>query len=273
MSAVHPTGRLPSWSHVAAGTTVILATYLYLLIDRPSELHAGAQGSSAALIALAGYLIGSILIVLGASARLPTSTVAMLPVAIAINVVIGQLVYLLGLPLYLDSIGTVIVGALAGPAAGAATGALANIIWGLTIGPTLLPFAVAAAAIGALAGLAARSGAFRRIWSVLVAGLITGVVAGMLSAPIAAFVFGGAGSAGRTALQATFQAFGNSLLDAATLTGLATDPLDKVISFAIAFLILSALPARFRERSPFVRAHAVFGRRTRVLDGLPGGAR
>ncbi|MEV0702587.1 hypothetical protein AB0I53_32345 [Saccharopolyspora sp. NPDC050389] len=268
MSTVHSGHRLPPWGYVAAGTAVILATYLYLLVERPSSLHESGHGSSAALIALGGYLIGSLLVIAGASALLPTSTVAMLPVAIAINVVIGQLVNMLGLPVYLDSIGTVIVGALAGPAAGAATGALSNIIWGLTISPPLLPFSVAAAAIGVLAGLVARIGAFRRLWTALPGGLLAGVVAGMLSAPIAAFVFGGGGSPGRTALQATFQAFGNSLLDAATLTGLATDPLDKVVTFAIAFLILAALPARFRERSPFVRRYAVFGRRTAVLEGL-----
>lgn len=266
-----PTGvtgrRVPPWLYTVAGTAVILATYLYLLIERPSSLQEGGQGGSAALIALGGYLIGSVLVVAGASAKLPPSTVAMLPVAIAINVVIGQIVNVLGLPLYLDSIGTVIVGVLAGSAAGAATGTLANIIWGLTISPASLPFAVAAGAIGALAGLFARAGAFRRLWTALPAGLLTGVVAGMVSAPIAAFVFGGAGaSAGRTALNATFQAFGNSLLGATTLSGLISDPLDKLASFGVAFMILAALPARFRERSPFVRRYAVFGRRKAVLD-------
>lgn len=264
--------RVPPWVYTVVGAVVILATYLYLLIERPSSLGEG-HGSSAALIALGGYLIGSVFVVVGATAKLPPSTVAMLPVAIAINVVIGQIVNVLGLPLYLDSIGTVIVGVLAGSAAGAATGTLANIIWGLTISPASLPFAVAAAAIGALAGLFARAGAFRRLWTALPAGLVTGVVAGMISAPIAAFVFGGAGaSAGRTALNATFQAFGSSLLGATTLSGLATDPLDKIVSFGIAFMILAALPARFRERSPFVRKYAVFGRRTTVLDTTPASA-
>lgn len=265
--------RLPPWSYTVAGTLVILATYLYLLIERPAGFQEGGHGSSAGLIALGGYLIGSVLVVAGATARLPASTVAMMPVAIAINVVIGQLVIVLGLPLFLDSIGTVIVGVLAGPAAGAATGTLANIIWGLTINPSNLPFAVAAAAIGALAGLFAQAGAFRRLWTALPAGLVTGVVAGMVSAPIAAFVFGGAGgSASRTAVNAAFQAFGSSLLGATTLTGLATDPLDKVVSFGVAFVILAALPVRFRERSPFVRKYAVFGRRKTVLDAPAGGA-
>ena len=42
-----------------------------------------------------------------------TRTLVLIPIAIAINIAIGQLVYVLKLPIYLDSIGTVLVGALA----------------------------------------------------------------------------------------------------------------------------------------------------------------
>jgi energy-coupling factor transport system substrate-specific component len=53
-----------------------------------------------------------------------TMTWVLIPVAIAINVVIGQIVVFLRLPVYLDSIGTVLVAVLAGPWAGALTGTL-----------------------------------------------------------------------------------------------------------------------------------------------------
>ncbi len=60
-----------------------------------------------------------------------TRTLVLIPIAIVINIVIGELTVRLKLPIYLDSIGTVLVGAIAGPWAGALTGALANLIWGL----------------------------------------------------------------------------------------------------------------------------------------------
>ena len=41
----------------------------------------------------------------------------------------------LKIPIYLDSIGTVLVGVLAGPIAGAATGALTNILWSYVVPP------------------------------------------------------------------------------------------------------------------------------------------
>lgn len=91
-----------------------------------------------------------------------TRTWVLIPIAIAINIVVGQLIIYLQLPIYLDSIGTVLVGALGGPWAGMLTGALANIIWGYTFYPGALPFFYVAAVIGLMAGIAGRMGLFNR---------------------------------------------------------------------------------------------------------------
>ena len=88
-----------------------------------------------------------------------TRTLVFIPIAIAINIAIGELVVRLKLPVYLDSIGTVLVGAIAGPWAGALTGGLANLIWGL-FNPYAAPFFYVAAVIGLLAGIAGKRGAF-----------------------------------------------------------------------------------------------------------------
>lgn len=90
-----------------------------------------------------------------------TRTLVLIPIAIAINIAIGELVVRLKLPIYLDSIGTVLVGAIAGPWAGALTGALANLIWGL-FNPYAAPFFYVAAVIGFIAGIAGRQGAFEK---------------------------------------------------------------------------------------------------------------
>ncbi len=93
--------------------------------------------------------------------------VALMPIAIAINIVLGQTVAAaLKIPIYLDSIGTILVGVLAGPIAGAATGALGNLLWAYVIPPPFqyppaAAFAVVAAVIGISAGLAGRYGVMR----------------------------------------------------------------------------------------------------------------
>lgn len=91
-----------------------------------------------------------------------TRTLVLIPIAIAINIAIGEIVVRLKLPIYLDSIGTVLVGAIAGPWAGALTGALANLIWGL-FNPYAAAFFYVAAVIGFLAGIAGRRGAFENM--------------------------------------------------------------------------------------------------------------
>ena len=54
------------------------------------------------------------------SGQFSTRVIALMPVAIAINIVLGYTVQsVLKLPIYLDSIGTILVGVLAGPIAGA----------------------------------------------------------------------------------------------------------------------------------------------------------
>jgi hypothetical protein len=96
---------------------------------------------------------------------LNSTALALIPLAIAINIAVGQIVQTLKLPVYLDSIGTVLVGALLGPWIGLLTGALSNVIWTLTGLPNSGPainFAYVAAVIGLIAGFAGRAGLFQR---------------------------------------------------------------------------------------------------------------
>lgn len=99
------------------------------------------------------------------SRQFSTRVIALIPVAIAINIALGYLVQtILKLPIYLDSIGTILVGVLAGPLAGLVTGAASNLIWQYAPvigGGTIGPFAITAAVIGLLAGIWGQLGVFR----------------------------------------------------------------------------------------------------------------
>ncbi|WP_104140130.1 glycosyl transferase family 9 [Arthrobacter sp. ZGTC131] len=237
------------------GAAAIAATFIYLVLTQPADI-AGGLGSVSALVAMGGFLLGAVLLIVGVLPTLPTSTVVLIPVALVLNIVLGQLMGTSGLPFYLDSIGTVLIAVLAGPAAGAATGALSSIVWSL-INPTVLPFAAGAALIGFLAGTAARYGLFRRFYFAPVAGFLTGIVAGVVSAPIAAFVFGGTSGAGTGAIVSAFRAMGDTLLAAITKQALISDPMDKAIVFTIAAVLVYALPRRTTLQFPFVRRYHV----------------
>ena len=115
-------------------------------------------------------------------------------VGIAINIILGQTVAsALKIPIYLDSIGTILVGVLCGPVAGAATGGLGNILWAYVIPPPFqyqpaAAFAIAAVAIGVIAGLAGRPascgrGPTGRPSELLVGGVITVAAGGRHGVP------------------------------------------------------------------------------------------
>jgi hypothetical protein len=111
---------------------------------------------------------------------LSSTALALIPLAIAINIAVGQIVTTIRLPLYLDSIGTVLVGALLGPWAALLTGALSNVIWTLSGLPNSGPavsFAYVAAVIGVISGLAGRAGVFQRAAPRWVSAVVGGVFA------------------------------------------------------------------------------------------------
>lgn len=306
-------------------------------VNEPGALSFGlifAVAGVAAFVTYAGleYMqtggIGSI------ARQFDTRTMVLIPFAIALNILLGQAVAAaLKIPVYLDSIGTILVGALAGPVAGAATGFLANMLWTFVVPPPFnssaaAAFAIVAAAIGVLAGIFGRAGWLRpRLnrstrelsiaalvaialivalsglaflgyqaiignvgfapetgdvmflilgWLalllvigtvvgllamlfirrdttaayVVVAGVITGIVAAIISAPIAAGVFGGVTGAGTDFLVAAFLQ-GGADIGAATLgQGLISDPIDKVVTFFVVYILLVAMARRTKARFP-----------------------
>lgn len=117
---------------------------------------------------LIAIVVGAVLLAVMArrTRDLSTATLSLMAVAIAINVVLGSLTVALRLPLYLDSVGTILVGALAGPWAGALTGVLSNLLWSFLpipggAGPVAAFFAPVAAVIGLMAGFWASRGVFQ----------------------------------------------------------------------------------------------------------------
>lgn len=127
------------------------------------------------------------------SRQFDTRTIVLMPLAIALNIILGQAVTAaLKIPIYLDSIGTILVGALAGPIPGALTGFLANLLWTYVLPPPFrsdiaAAFAVVAAVIGLLAGIFARVGWLRprpdrTTAQLLVGGVVAVAIVGVMAA-------------------------------------------------------------------------------------------
>jgi energy-coupling factor transport system substrate-specific component len=178
-----------------------------------------------------------------------TMTWVLMPVAIAINIVIGQIVVLLKLPVYIDSIGTVLVAVIAGPWAGALTGTLSNIIWGLAVDPNALPWFPVAMVIGFVAGLLANAGMFKTWWKVVISGGIISVASALTGSVIQVWL-GGITASGSSLFTAYLLETGRGLVEAVLATNFIAEPIDKIATALLAFAIIKGLSARYLARFP-----------------------
>lgn len=224
------------------GALFIAATWVFVVVARPTD-WSSVGASSQALITLGGYVTGAVLLLVATVPALPARLVSMIPVALVLNIVVGQIIGSVGIPLYLDSTGTVLVAALAGPWAGIATGVLSSLVWS-AFNPSVLPFAATSAAVGGLTGVAIKHGALKNIATVLLSGVVIGIVVGMLAAPVAAFVYGGTAGVGTGAVVSLLREMGHSLLQSVTLQSFISDPLDKALVMLLVWLVLKSLPKR-----------------------------
>ncbi len=92
-----------------------------------------------------------------------SQALVLIVISIAINMIGGQLASMVKLPIFLDSIGTLISAVLLGPVIGMLTGLLTNLLWGLLTDPIAAAFAPVAMVIGTVAGWLARAGWFRTL--------------------------------------------------------------------------------------------------------------
>jgi len=176
--------------------------------------------------------------------RFETRILTLIAFGAVVNIVAGQIVQWLRLPIFLDSIGTILAAVLAGPIAGAATGLVGNLLRALVAGPVEAAFAPVAMVIGAVAGWLARAGFFRRGWLSAVAGVIISFALTAVAIPIQIHLFGGVTGAGSDLVLLYLVHIGRTLLSSVALTILGSNILDKVLSCLLVWQIVQRLPAR-----------------------------
>jgi len=174
---------------------------------------------------------------------------ALIPVAVAINLALSAVVDATGLPLFLDTVGTILASALAGPLVGMGTGALTSLTNSLR-NPTFLPFVAVQVIVALYAWGAARAGLFRSLRTAIPTGLGLGIIASATSTPISYLVFGCSTTGGIALATALGKALGFSPLGACFFGSFVSDFGDKAVSFALVATVLHALPRRTAARFP-----------------------
>lgn len=180
--------------------------------------------------------------------HLSARRLALIVVAITLNLGIGFLVQTFKLPFYLDSIGTLLATALGGWYVGVVSGIGSTLIGSLYI-PTLWAYSGTAVVIATFTWLAMRYGFLKKWGATILGGLLLGVAAAIVSAPVTTFVYGGVSLSGTDVVTAFFSTLGHTLLRSVFLGGISVDPIDKLFTALIAFALLRRIPMPWRTLS------------------------
>lgn len=174
-----------------------------------------------------------------------TLTIVLIPVAVGINYVGKWIAAALKLPLWLDSIGTVVAAMLAGPWVGAISGAANNIIFGITADPISFWYLITSIAIGFVVGYMAFTGWISTFGRAIGLGIVVGIVAAVVSTPINVMLWEGqTGNVWGDALYTALVGNGWPVWMASFLDSLVVDIPDKLATVIVSYLIVRALPER-----------------------------
>lgn len=175
---------------------------------------------------------------------------ALVPAAVALNLVIGRLVSGLALPVYLDTLGTMLVAVVAALPGGLLVGTVSQLLSGMLSGYVWLAFTPIQWLIALLAALAARHGGFATPLRSVGWGLACGLACGAASAVISYFLFRGVTATGVSAVGTLLRSLGLSLPAAVAAASIVTDLVDKTVAFLVIGALLRALPRRILGRFP-----------------------
>src|SRR6266550_4904498 len=148
-----------------------------------------------------------------------------------------------GLPLFLDSIGTVLAGVVAGPWVGGSVGFISNLVSSNTVDPIAAPYGIVSFAVGFAAGLARYLNWQKRTSGWIALWLMTVGIASVVSTPLNFLTNGG--KSGVALGDSIYSALSSAHLPRilASLVGeVAIDLPDKLITVIAALLIAQGLP-------------------------------
>lgn len=173
--------------------------------------------------------------------------ILLIPIGIAINFVGAQIVLLLKLPIYLNTIGTILTAMIGGPWVGMVTGASTNLVVGIT-NPVSFAFTPVQMAVGLVVGLLSMKGMYTKLWKVILSSFAVVLTVLVVASPIQVLMFGGATGNSSDAVVATFLASGQQIWTAVFSTKILVESVDKIISNVIAFVIVMKMSPRYLSK-------------------------
>lgn len=161
--------------------------------------------------------------------------------AIALNVIGGHIALLLHLPVFLDSMGTILIAILFGPIYGMLPPLLYGLVMGFTVDIFSLYYMPVGILLGLVTGLVSRKYSLKS-WRIIPGAFLITIPGTIASAVITAVLFGGITSSGTTVLVQILNKAGLNLTASVFIVQILADYLDRLISLFLVAALLAVLP-------------------------------
>ncbi|AZO94970.1 ECF transporter S component [Halocella sp. SP3-1] len=171
---------------------------------------------------------------------------AVLPICLValgavLNYIGGTIALVLRLPVYLDTIGTIMVGGLLGPIYGIFPGLISGIISGISTDIYALYFTPVQIITGIMSGILFQT-VYMKKWMLPLGTLAITIPGTIVSSSITAFLFGGVTSSGSSILVQLLHKFGFNMTVSVFIVQIFTDYLDRFLAVVLVCAVLAAMP-------------------------------
>ena len=173
------------------------------------------------------------------SGKISVHKITLVALAIVINIVGSYIALGFHLPIYLDSIGTIMTAILLGPFYGLFPGVLSALITGMTSDIYALYYMPVGIVLGVMTGFVFQKNKTNKLF---VKAFCISVPASLISACITATVFGGITSSGSTMLVQLLAKTPVGLTLSCLIVQFFTDYFDRLLSLWLVFSVIKKLP-------------------------------
>lgn len=173
------------------------------------------------------------------SGKITVHKITLIALAIVINIVGSYIALVLHLPIYLDSMGTIMTAILLGPFYGLFPGVLSALVTGMTSDIYAFYYMPVGIVLGVMTGFVFQKNKSNKLF---VKSFCISVPASLISACITANVFGGITSSGSTMLVQLLAKTPLGLTLSCLIVQFFTDYFDRLLSLWLVFSVIKKLP-------------------------------
>lgn len=180
------------------------------------------------------------------SDKVSVHKITLIALAIVINIVGSYIALGLHLPIYLDSMGTIMVAILLGPVYGLFPGVLSALVTGMTSDVYAFYYMPVGVVLGFVTGVVFQKK--NKSNKLFIKALCISFPASLISACITAYLFGGITSSGSTILVQLLEKTPLGLMLSCLLVQFFTDYLDRLLSLWLILLVIKKVPDSFIKK-------------------------